>query len=467
MSEVFSRRAFRALIAVLTVCLGGLHPMSTLGIENRPAAQASELDVAPRPCDMVIPAATTTVDGDDETVDVGPGTVICLAPGERGNLKLFNLHGSPEDPVIVRNADDGPTTIVGDDFEAGILLASVTNVRITGTGAGTACGAEFTADAQECGIRLEGTRKGIRVLTERGAVEGLEIDHLAISRLTGTETRAIAIHPVEGQTVAGISIHHNYVSGAGAEAIYIGSEPRSTVWAELGKVDRVDIADNLVEDIGWDAIKLKVALSDSRIHGNVIQRVGLATYEKHQSGITVTMSVVDVHDNRVSRAPEGIKSGRAVAGSTNRFHGNVVSDVVHFGIQTVDDGAQIYGNTIVRSDGYGIRARGDASRIFDNIVADARRPISSPEDAIVRNNLVGAVDDIGFVNPEGGDFRPDTASPARSAGRISRLELCARAGMRAGRPVRFSATASGSASAGTGRCRSDLGALSSRVGSPP
>lgn len=413
---------------------------------------------AHEPCNYLVTADTDVVDGNQARYAAGPGTVICLAPGERGNLKLINLHGSLEAPVIVRNAE-GPAIITGRKFEAGILIAASTHLRITGTGVASECGAGVQPEEQACGIRLEGTNKGIRALTSRGPMQDIEIDHVSIARLSvSSDTRGIAIHPVEKQVITGIRIHHNRVSGAGAEAIYVGSEPRDTPWADLGKVDAVEIGHNLIEDIGWDGIKLKVALGESRIHDNVIRNSGMARYEKHQSGITVAMSVVDVHDNAVSGAPEGIKSGRSVAGSTNRFHGNLVTDVLVFGIQTEDAAAQIYNNTVAGSGQFGIRARGEASRIIDNIVADAPEPIVARPDARLSGNLVGSIADVGFVDPEQDDFRPREESAAVGRGRITRLDLCARAGMRAGRPVRFSIHAGQPGPTGPVGCRADLGA---------
>lgn len=436
------------LLPLLVLLISALAPASIHGVSTPPTGA----------CDYMVAPGTGVVDGDRAAHRAGPGTVICLTPGERGNLKLFNLHGSPEAPVIVRNAD-GTTIITGREFEAGILIATSTHLRITGTGVASACGAGVQVTEQACGIKLDGTNKGIRVLTARGPVEGIEIDHVSIARLSeSSDTRGIAVHPIAGQIITGIRIHHNHVSGVGAEAIYIGSEPRDAPWADLGKVDAVELAHNLIEDIGWDGIKLKVALGESRIHDNVIRNAGSARYENHQSGITVAMSVVDVHGNAISGAPEGIKSGRSVAGSTNRFHGNLVTDVLVFGIQTDDESAQIYNNTVARSRQFGIRARGHASRIVDNIVADAPEPIVARKDAWLSGNLVASIAQVGFVDPDRDDFRPKPESPAVGGGRIARLELCAQAGIRAGRPVRFSIHAGRSGPTGPSGCRADLGA---------
>lgn len=453
------RPAFVIALAALMVL-----PPAGLAVELRWVTRVLERgEPAPAPCDINIPSSAKLIDG--ERLDgLEPGTVVCLAPGERPNLKISNVHGTPESPVIIRN-DGGTTLITGQLFEAGILIGASTNLRITGTGVESHCGAHIASEDQNCGIVIDGANKGVRVLTNRGHVEGLEVDHLAILRLSSqAETRGIAVHPVLGQTIAGVLIHHNHVTSSKAEAIYIGSEPRSLPWDELGKVDRVEVAYNLIEKIGWDGIKVKVALSESRIHHNVIRDVGLARYDKHQSAITIAMSVADVHDNQVTGAPEGIKSGRAVAGSTNQFHANVIADVGVFGIQAEDDGARIYNNTIVRSEGIGIRARGKNSHIFENLVADAAEPIVTKRDAVLTANLVGTALELGIADASNGDYSLRSDSPAVGSGRILRLELCARAGIRAPRPITFSTRTSLRGNIPVQGCRSNVGALSVRPG---
>jgi hypothetical protein len=435
-----------ALVFTLVVPL----PLSAHGREL-PEARAGRPVAAALPC-------THTVATDDGKIDglrdeIGPGDVVCLVAGTRPNLKIANVRGTSAAPVTIRN-DGGTVVITGTELEAGLYLQASSDVRITGSGIGTQCGALFDSDEQDCGIVVDGARKGLKVATARGEAGGLEIDHIAIVRVsTGDETRGIAIHPADRQVVAGIHIHHNYVTNTLAEALYIGSEPRKKGWDELGKVDRVEVAYNLIENIGWDAIKVKVALSASRIHHNVVRNIGLANYAAHRGGVTVAMSQIVVDHNVILNAPEGIRAGRPRDGVANRYHDNVIADSVLGAIQTKDANARIYNNTIVRAASVGIRPRGEGTSVTRNIVVDAADPIDVRRTMEDRGNLVASAIDVGFVDIERGDFRL-TEEAASLLSEAPDSGIC-RDGFKSTRQYR-AGTPAGVTEAGA--CRTDIGA---------
>jgi hypothetical protein len=435
------RRGFVSFVLAVLLALSSA-PAAATGVpvvDHTPTAQG-----APAPCTTTLGPDVTVVDGATRD-DLGPGSVLCLPAGFRGNLRIANVHGTAEAPITFRN-DGGTVVITGADFQGGIEIRASSHLRITGSGVG-----------EQCGIVVDGPRKGVIVLTRHGEVTGFEFDHLAIHNLSGENTRGITIHPVPGQVVSDIRVHHNWISTTGAEAVYIGSEPRSDRLDELGQVDRVDVSYNLIEQIQWDGIKVKVARSESRITGNVIRDVGLARYARHESGITVTMSNIEVSSNAITRAPEGIKSGRALPDAENTYANNVVHDVDRLGIQTVEEHARIVNNTVARSGGYGIRARGSQSAVVENIIADAEDPLVVRSSATVRANFVGSASEVGFRAADDGDFALLATSPAIEAGEIARIELCAMPGLKALRPIGFAVNAP-ERDKPTG-CRSDLGAI--------
>ena len=392
------------------------------------------------PCDVIIDVSTDVIDGED-LPEVSGGGTICLTPGTRGSVKIRNLHGSPDRPVVVRN-DGGTVTITGQNFEAGILIAASTYLRVTGAGVASRCGARFEPEDQACGIVIVRAKKGVKVQTSRGEIAGLTLDHIAVLRnLAPKETRGIAIHPVPRQVVDGVTVAHNWVSRTGAEAIYIGSEPRDEPWEELGKVDRVEVAHNLVTRIGWDGIKVKVALSGSTVHHNVIRNVGRARKQAHRTGITVATSVVNVHHNVIDGAVEGIKSGRGVTHATNVFQFNLVANTDDFAIKTTDDRASIHNNSIVAWGIFGIRARGEGTRIVRNLIADidagcvvgdscSREAIKYPSDAVVWGNRVVIGDERAFIDPRTGQFSLRRSQPTWPIGAAPRFSACSYAGVR-------------------------------------
>jgi hypothetical protein len=447
--------ASRVLAAVLVGALASLH-----AAPNAAAAQVDEVRASRQatasiaPCTIEIPPTQDVVDGAEQP-EIGPGAVLCLPAGTRPNLRVVNLHGTADEPITIRN-DGGPVIIEGTDFQAGIEVRATTYLRVSGAGAGTQCGALAEQSGQQCGIVLDGTNKGLLVLTKHGDVTGFEFDHLEIRDLSGTQARGIAIHPIPGQTVADVRIHSNAVSGTTAEGIYVGSEPGDRELDELGKVDRVEVANNLLRNIAWDAIKVKVALSQSAVHHNVIRDAGTADYERHRSGITLSLSACNVHHNVIEGTPEGIKSGRPMDGVQLAFHDNLIIDARDSAMEIFNLEALIANNTIVGGGGWGIKARGDGSKVIENIVAGHPDGIVQRKRIVIRDNVVDEIEAIGFVDPDDGDYSLARSSPAAAVSRRSRPIHCVHPGFKVLRPQTFAIDADGAT--GVDTCRLDLGA---------
>ena len=342
-------------------------------------------------CTVTIQPRVGKVDAAKNYRRIGPGAVVCLPAGERGNIKLFNLRGTAERPIVVRN-EGGPVTITGTEFgDGGIIIAGSSFLRLTGTGTEEACGADYSPTAQRCGIVIDGAKKGVKVVTSKGDVHDLEIDHVAVERVSQeVETRGILMHPLPGQLISGIHIHHNFVTNTLAEGIYMGSEPHDQPFDTLAKLERLEIDHNLVMDVGYDGIKLKVAVADVAVHHNVIMNAGMSRTPAHQGGIKAAMSVGDYYNNTVIGAVEGIRANRELASPGTRYFNNLVIDVIDVGIEASEDGAQIYNNMVAMSSGAGIRAKGEGALVADNIVIEAYDPIDVRRGQVGENIIVDA-----------------------------------------------------------------------------
>jgi hypothetical protein len=400
----------RLLAAILAVLVLGV-PAAVRGAEPRISGAAQPRVKAP--CTHTVPLAADSVDASkDDFADVGPGSVLCLEPGPRTNLKLKNLHGSAEAPIIIRN-QGGTVTIGGANLEAGIKLLASTHLRITGAGVEGRCGAAYSTAQQRCGIQIDGANKGIKMATTKGSVGHIEIDHVAVLRVTEErKTRGILIHPVPGHVVIGLYIHHNYVANTGAEAIYLGTEPHGLPFSELAKLLSVEVSYNRIENIGYDGIKIKVAIADVFVHHNMITNAGMSRTKAHQGGIKVASSVGLFFNNTVIGAVEGIRMGRPLPWPQTQYFNNLVVDVVDVGIDAPEPGARVYHNTVVDSETVGISVRGPGSFVEHNIIAGAAEPLEV-RDAVLRGNLVASsADAIGFADVTNDDYRLTITSPA-------------------------------------------------------
>lgn len=400
------------LILVLTLT-------TSLGTTRRAAAKDG--------CTYYITEKVTVVDGRKNYRYVQPGDTLCILSGERDNLKLMYLQGEPGKPITVRNTG-GIVTIGGSSYLSGGLgIYSSAFLRVTGTGEGAQCGAQYSAAEQKCGIVISNTHKGIKISTTKEVelLHDLEIDHVAVTDTsTDIKTRGIAIHPEAGQLISGLYIHHNYVARTLAEGIYMGTEPHGRPFEVLGKIKNLEVSYNLVEDTGYDGIKVKVAVENVKVHHNVIRNAGLSNTPAHQGGIKVAMSNGQFYNNYVENAFEGIRTGRSLDWVTEaRYFNNVVVNTRSVGIEAVEEGAWIFNNTVVSCGDAGIVAIASTAQVFDNIVAGCKgKEVKARigEDGIRRkfNNLVGPIDSIGFVDPASGNYNLRSDSIAIDAGEI-------------------------------------------------
>ncbi len=229
------------------------------------------------------------------------------------------------------------------------------------------------------------------MVTSKGDVHDLEIDHVAVERVSQeVKTRGILMHPLPGQLISGIHIHHNFVTNTLAEGIYMGSEPHDQPFDSLAKLERVEIDHNLVMDVGFDGIKIKVAIADVAVHHNVIRNAGISRTPAHQGGIKVAMSVGDFYNNTVIGAVEGIRANRELESPQTRYFNNLVIDVIDVGIEASEDGAQIYNNMVALSSGAGIRAKGDETLVAGNVVIEAYDPLDVKHGQVGENIIVAA-----------------------------------------------------------------------------
>lgn len=409
MRSYFSLKARRAGLVILLLC--------SLFFPSQPAISAVQTTGSTdSDCTFTIPNDVYTVDGLDNYAQVKPGDVLCLPAGTRDNIKLKSLHGIEGKPITVRNSG-GKVVITGDTFlTGGIGLIDSSYLRVTGTGVASKCGAEYSPEEQDCGIELNQTHKGIKIDTT-GDVGHLEIDHIYIhDTSTITETRGIAIHPLEGQLISGYYVHHNYIANTSAEGIYVGTEPHDRPLDILGKLENVEVSYNRLENIGFDGIKLKVAIRNVKVHHNIIQGAGLAGVASHVGGIKLALSVGDYFNNYIVTGCEGIKMGRVLDNPGTRYFNNVVVGAKCGGMTIPEDGAQVFNNTIVGGEPTGISATGKLAQVFDNIVAGTSGTALDGIKENFQNNWVGPISSAGFVKPEVGDYHLRADSPAIGMG---------------------------------------------------
>ncbi|BDX07857.1 right-handed parallel beta-helix repeat-containing protein [Planctobacterium marinum] len=250
-------------------------------------------------CDVVIPSNQHLLDG--ETSGIDSGATICLAAGERGPLRIRNVLGSEEAPVVIRNEQGTVTTT---PYEYSIAIEGSKWLRLTSIA---------PSESESYGIKLGGTLS-IGALSEK-----IEIDHIEIYRarfagmLIKTDPNCDSATWAENFTMSGIKIHHNYIhdteEGEGMYVGYTGLQRNlecegvaTTVYPH--KLQNVDISHNVLENIAADGIQLNSVLGDSRISQNRIYRTGVSPFSPYwqNTGIQVGGSDVEVSGNLIFKS---------------------------------------------------------------------------------------------------------------------------------------------------------------------
>ena len=396
-----------------------------------PSQASAECD-----CNHVIEPGTPTVTGTE--IGVMPGDTVCVRGGAREFLRLYDFVGSPDQWIEVRNCE-GVVEIDNDDRGYGLTMDGSRYVRITGTG----------DDAHTYGFRIRASRDGPDYSASGVVVAGLssdyELDHMEVYE-AGFAGFNLKTEPTcDGSANLGnfvqydTRVHHNWIHDTVGEGIYFGSTgyggrdyqcDGQTVTLYPHEHHGADIHHNLIERTGWDGMQVGVTPVDCYVWANTIRDVGLEGVEFQQQGMQIGgASACEIWANRLERGPtNGIFI--LTAADTN-VHDNLVVDFASSGIYANTnqlpelDGVayRFVHNTVLRSGRFGIAVFGPnlgPSIGWNNIVlesAEADLAAAGDVDFDAQANLTDmSIGDLGFVDPDIGDFHLEPDSPAIEAG---------------------------------------------------
>ncbi len=383
-------------------------------------------------CDHEVSPSTESINGAD--LGVAPGEVVCILGGQRPFLRIYEMIGTEEAPIIVKNCG-GQVDIDNSDRGYGLTLDGSSHVRITGSG----------DDAFDYGFRIRASRDGpdysASCIIAGGMSTNYELDHMeayecgfaGVSAKTDPNCEERDLRDfVQRDSV----LHHLYLHDTGGEGIYFGSTgfPSRTGNCDGAEVELfphshegVYIHDNIIEDTGWDGAQIGVSPRDCYFYRNRIARVGLRGVEYQMQGLQIGGgSRCEVSDNFVAHGPA---VGLIVldAGDT-RVENNVFFDFLD-GIYVNDrdsdaaTGARytLVHNTVVSIQDRGITLFGTMSQ--DNLVANnfvvaaTGSPLGFSVDGTETGNLIAQdLESAGFEDASAEDFMLREGSPAIDAG---------------------------------------------------
>ena len=311
-------------------------------------------------CDYEIPSGQYLLDGDQ--MQIPPGSTICLAPGERGPIRIKNIAGTSDQPVVIRNRDN---QVLFTPYEYSMALDNVSWVRVTSTP---------DPVSGEYGIRLGGTI-GVGMLSHH-----VELDHLEIYRarfagmLVKTDPNCNPDTWAENFIMEGVYIHDNYIHDTEeGEGMYIGYTAKSrnlvcdgeeiTVYPH--QLRDVKIYNNTLENIAADGIQIGAIQSDTQVTGNRIYRTGVSPFAPvwQNTGIQAGGDDIEISDNQII---ESGGNGMMLDGDNIRVINNLVHSAGENGIfarNAAQQNSALSGglphlyqnNTLIKSAHYGIK----------------------------------------------------------------------------------------------------------------
>lgn len=373
-------------------------------------------------CDFVILPDEWYFDGIENNVQPGdtigiPGNLSTQdEDGVRNRLKLQNIIGTKEQPVVIINCDGraqvGTHKI---DEVRGMEVVSSEHFIIQGTGStndsyGLAFMgwqaldiAYFSTDFEVFGVEVLGAGFAGIVARSNATCDG------EVSKETHTQYNTI--------------LHHNYVHDTDGEGFYVGGSHWDSgqdvqpgcvgtlIWEP--ELVGVRIYNNIVKNTGLDGIQVGSAIEDVEIYNNYIENYATHAEHGHRAGFQINSGTTGKLYNNVVNTGDGYGIFMLGQGGNYVFN-NVIINPSLDGIISGDrnpngEGYHYLNNTIINPGEYGFHPISQftaLNRFYNNIVITPGMGffLGEADTKISHNILTNDPDTISFVNYKSVDF---------------------------------------------------------------
>jgi hypothetical protein len=403
-------------------------------------------------------AADRTITPQTEVFSCGssvkPGDTLTLPAGVRGPLTIRDCNGTASNPIVIRNqaGGSGPAVIRRSGGSGGFIFSCINCVGVVidgggkwkGAPSGKSYGIQVTVGggSPSAFVRISGLSRSL-------TIRNLEVDGAGSKNGSGIRVNDLTVKRSRhsGMWRENILIEDNFIHDVSREGMYVGSNYNDGSLP----LRNIEIRNNRLEDIGWEAINAKSMWEGKNsIHHNEVLRAGKnsgSTKKAQFTGINAISSSVSIYNNWIDTTGEhgiqvwtdgGPKASEKRGPFDAEIYNNVVVNAgalwkssmlktaginVGAGSGTEKPNPRIYSNTIVQSRKAAISVNANVGSGFvrDNIIAGAggNPVVTAPKYVSLVNNRVGSVAQMDFVDSGRKNFRLKTTSPARNQGSSS------------------------------------------------
>lgn len=373
---------------------------------------------------------------DGKHAEVLPGDTICIMAGIYNYIRITNIHGTEEAPIVIINCG-GPVKVdLKGHNNHGFVINNSTYFIATGTG-----NQDYGYGFEIFKSPDERTKTGLAVGVQ---VSDLELDHFYIHDVE-LGLHLLNVPGCDPQTWQGnwvmknVKVHDFVIRNTTKEGMYIGSSKylsgyirecngeQKTIMPSF--IENIFVYDNSIDHSGWDGLQVSMAHKECHIFRNRITHFGLTNKGAQRGGIVIGGgSTGRVSENLIQT---GKGDGIDVFGIGDVvLYNNVNVGAENMGIflgnRTIDNNGsfKVLNNTIVSSGVDGIRYNNQFAKrsiIANNIVVGAGyRPVSISRGkgkVMESNNLYKeSHEGIAFINPNSGNFALGKGSVAKDSG---------------------------------------------------
>jgi hypothetical protein len=256
------------------------------------------------------------------------GDTLRIPAGKYSLIHIGKFKGAAGNPIVIINY--GGQVLV-DKMR---FVDDAAYFKITGTG----------SSSYQYGFKVSSTANaGIAI----DLAHDVEVNNVEV---TGTEvgfyfkkapvsTLSLSVYP--NYVLSNYYIHHNYIHDVHGEGMYLGdtypnADPYNNNLIPV-RMDKVEVAYNIVDGTDWDGIQLSNARSGAKIHDNTVRNFGRINMGSQQAGIILGGNTTgDIYNNTVQT---GTGNGIEAFGyGTINIYGNTVENAGYDGTTNGQEG---------------------------------------------------------------------------------------------------------------------------------